>query len=198
MTDVERFSERFGFAPTDREITIYRDAPQELRDATLVIAYEAGMRPSRLRELICRTLRTRRDSQNWSEGNVEWENEQLIDGCEWYEVYEIIEKIHNTDEDKFFESGEGKGREYFANEINKFFQKSGIGWQLVDAQLQIRGAESFETSVGDAKMPLSQLAVTPLSVSYSKQFQTCRGYPSLTRLGRSNTQSQLLSALLVT
>lgn len=73
MGEVERFSERFGFAPTDREITIYHDAPRELRDATLAIAYQAGLRPSRLRDLICTVLRRRPDRDNWSDGNIECE-----------------------------------------------------------------------------------------------------------------------------
>ncbi|HXL80644.1 MAG TPA: hypothetical protein VN951_07180 [Pyrinomonadaceae bacterium] len=152
MGEAEKFSERFGFAPRDREITIYRDAPQELRDATLAIAYEAGLSPNRLRELICGALRKRPDtSNNWSDGNVRWENGDLIDNCEWYEVYEIIEKIYHTDEGAFFERENGKGSEYFAAEINKIFRKFGIGWQLLSGQLQIRGAESFEAAVSEAK-----------------------------------------------
>jgi hypothetical protein len=154
MSELERFSERYGFAPTDREITIYHAAPQALRDATLAIANEAGLHPAVVRQLVCGVLRTRPDSQNFSPGNIECENGQLIDGCEWYEVYEIIEKIYDTDEGKFFESSNGKGRAYFATEINRFFQKSGIGWQLVDGRLQIRGAESFEAAVAEAKTAL--------------------------------------------
>lgn len=76
---------------------------------------------------------------------------QLIDGCAWYEVYEIIEKIYHADDGRLFEGGTGQGSEYFGREINKCFQKSGIGWQLVDGQLQIRGAESFELAVSEAK-----------------------------------------------
>lgn len=168
MSGDKKFSERFGFAPAEREITIQNDAPPELRDATLVIASEAGLRPHTLRELICNALRTRPDPQNWSAGNVEAENGQLIHGCEWFEVYDIIERIYATDAAKFFESGSGKGAEYFADEINKFFVKSGIGWQLADGQLQIRDLSPLRSQLTMQKTRLNQVIALLLAMKFIK------------------------------
>lgn len=125
MNDTQRFSERFGFAPAEKAITIQHEAPPELRDATLAIAYEAGFGASSLRNLICRALRKRPDPNNWSTGNVEFENGQLIDDCEWYEVYEIIERIYNTDEARFFERSDEKERNISAKRLTGFFKSLG-------------------------------------------------------------------------
>jgi hypothetical protein len=155
MSEARRFSERFGYAPEDAEITVQHDAPSELRGAVPVIAYESGLSPAPLRLLICRVLRTRPDQSNWSEyPNIAGEVECLIDNCQWYEVYEIIEEIYQVllsgDEASFVETEERRS-EHFSREINKFFLKAGIGWQLIAGQLQIRGAESFEKVLHQAR-----------------------------------------------
>ena len=154
MSERRRFSERFGYAPEDVEIRVQHDAPRELREALPVIAYECGLSPLPLRQLICQVLRTRPDPNNWSEyPNVAGEVEYLIDNCQWYEVYEIIEEVYrdlaSRDEAGFVDL-ESRRSESFSRELNKFFRKSGIGWQLIDGQLQIRGAESFEEAVRQA------------------------------------------------
>lgn len=95
MENNKKFSERFGFdASTSKEITIRNDAPSQLRDVVISIAYEAGFTPNPLRQLICRVLRERPDPSNWSEyPNIAQEVEQLIDNCEWFKVYDVIEEI---------------------------------------------------------------------------------------------------------
>lgn len=148
MNGIQKFSERHGFVPTENEITIQHDAPDELRNAIIQIAYEAGFSPSPLRTLICRILRKRPDPNNWSEyPNIEWEVEALLDNCEWYEVYDIIEEIYSelkARESNPFNQDEKFMSEHFLSELNKYFIKNGIGWQLIEGQLQIRGTESFE------------------------------------------------------
>lgn len=144
MNQEKRFSERFGYTPPDSEITIRYGAPHELRGIILEIAYEVGLSPYPMRNLICRLLRKRPDSSNWSEyPNIAYEVENLIDLCEWFEVYDIIEEIYKTLtlRDKKYEA------ENFSRELNDYFRKVGIGWQLIDGQLQIRGSEAFEDAV---------------------------------------------------
>lgn len=106
MSDRQRFSERHGYASSEAEITIRNDAPHELRGVILEIAYEAGLSPSPLRDLVCRVLRKRPDQNNWSEyPNIADEVEYLVDHCQWFEVYDIIEGIYQT-----LQRREGRGR----------------------------------------------------------------------------------------
>ncbi len=63
----------------------------------------------------------------------------LLSSCDWYIVYDIIETII----DKLKQSE----KENFSNEINEYFITNGIGWKIVDGQIETRGDEVFETSV---------------------------------------------------
>ena len=67
MDTHDRFSKRHGYAPPDSEISIRQDAPHDLRGVILQIAYEAGLSPKPMRELVCRVLRERPNPDNWSE-----------------------------------------------------------------------------------------------------------------------------------
>lgn len=152
-----RFSERYGLDPVDVEITIRNDAPRDLRDAVVSIAYECNFRPKTLRTLVCRVLRVREDQSNWSEyPNIDGEVRQHLDACVWYDVYNIIEAIYMD------LAGPGsvmRRSEFvmkFSSEINRFFQMKGIGWQLVEGQVLVRGHESFEQQLDSAEELLSE------------------------------------------
>lgn len=157
-----RFSERHGFAPAEVEITVRHDAPDGLRGVVLSIAYECGLSPKPLRGLVCRVLRTRPDSGNWSEWpNVAEEVEGLVDGCEWFEVYDIIEAVHDSLQrldERGVEDGPRAAR--FTREMNAYFRKAGIGWQLVDGRLEVRGPETFEETVKAARDALAKTGRT--------------------------------------
>ena len=160
MTDSDRFSRRHGFEPRDREIRVRQDAPQDLREAVVQIAYESGAEPFHVRSVFCRVLRKRPDPNNWSDPNVAPEIDALISSCEWYEVYDIIEAIWRdlpeVDKERWEEKGKEPARDHFTRELNLYFSKEGIGWQLVDGQIQIRGPETFERDVRAAHAVLSK------------------------------------------
>jgi hypothetical protein len=153
MAPRQPFSERHGYAPPDAEIKIRQDAPYDLRGVVVDLAYESGFSPSPLRALICRVLRTRADSGNWSEWpNIDGEVRQLVDSADWHEVYDIVEAIA---ESLVRRQTEGAGSreprpEHFAAEINKYFRRNGIGWQLQDGEVRVRGPEAFEGAVRTA------------------------------------------------
>src|SRR5581483_11096369 len=108
---MERFSERHGHTPPDADITVRHEAPYELRGVVANLAYECGMKPHGLRSLVCRVLQAREDPGNWSPyPNVDNEARELIDGAEWYGVYDIIEAIAGTVSD----------RVRFEDEMNKY------------------------------------------------------------------------------
>lgn len=148
------FSERFGFEPSDTEIST-RDAPVELRSSFVDIAYEAGLAPRSLRAIVCRVLIEAPDPNNWSEyPNIDEEVRRTLGDAPWYEVYNVIEAVsHELPATAMFPpsfpGGEPRrsGYAYFEERINRLFRKKGIGWKLVNRQLEYRGTEGVETAL---------------------------------------------------
>jgi hypothetical protein len=149
----EPFSKRFGFRKRDEPpITIREDAPSELRSVVVDLAYECGANPQVLRPWVCRVLKTRPDSNNWSEfPNIDREIRGLLDDAQWYQIYDAIEAIGTKLSDKPFEY---RG-DQFETELNDYFVAKGIGWKLADGVLETRGAEGFELALAEATEVLS-------------------------------------------
>lgn len=137
----ESFSERYGYKPKEKKITVRHSAPDELRYVIADIAYSSGFSPEPLRKIVCRVLRKRPDPSNWSEfPNIDDEIRGLLDSCEWYQVYDVIEAIYHL----------GGDSEKFKDEINSYFKAEGIGWQIIDGKIEVRGEEGFETAIKEA------------------------------------------------
>lgn len=136
---MDRFSSRHGYSRPDSEITIRHDAPTELRDALVTIAYRCGFKPTGLRKLLCEILFRGPDLNNWTEfPNVDGEVRQLLEDLEWYEVYDFIEAL----------VGIGNHSEApLEDELNRCFRRMGVGWQLIHGRLEVRGSEAFEITV---------------------------------------------------
>jgi hypothetical protein len=146
----EKFSRRLGYKQQEKEITIREDAPYDLRGVIINIAYESELRPGSLRGIICKVLRKRPNQSNWSEfPNIDGEVHDLIDKCEWYHVYDIIEAIYAT------LSNRGGEQEAFETKINDYFKQEGIGWQLVNGLIDYRGPEEFESTVSETEQVLA-------------------------------------------
>lgn len=146
-----RFSERHRYAPTDIPISIRGDAPFDLRGMLADFAYEAGLRPTSLRSIVCRALMIPPSSDNWSEyPNMDLEVRGDLRDCHWYEVYDVIEAISRA-----LRAREGgtrgvdqeSGDQKFTRLLNELFIRKGIGWQLVDGRIEVRGPEIFEVLV---------------------------------------------------
>ena len=115
------------------------------------LAYECGFRPKTLRPVVCRALRKRQDENNWSEyPNIDTEVHSLIDECEWYRVYDVLEAIAGT----MREGSASYEHEKFEAELNDYFVENGIGWKLADGRIEVRGTEVFEQSVRKAESEL--------------------------------------------
>ena len=99
MQDKENqpFSKRFGHVGKNQEITVREDAPENFRYAVIAIVRKnLYLSSSILREIVCQVLQIRPDKEhNWGEPNISNEVEGLMDSCEWYRVYDIIEAIHS-------------------------------------------------------------------------------------------------------
>lgn len=155
-----KFSTRHGFQGADAEITITRDAPEDLRAVLVDIAYEAGLTPHTMRDTVCRVLRVREDRGNWSPfPNVDSEVRRHLDSCEWFEVYDVIEAtyshlLEHVEPPQYSEQAQLRPA-HFKEEMNSFLRRRGIGWQLVNLELQVRGAEGFQAAVASATSTLN-------------------------------------------
>jgi hypothetical protein len=161
VTGMTKFSDRHGYQPDDAEITVRLEAPHELRAVVVDIAYESGLTPHQMRTLVCRALRTRQDPNNWSAfPNVDNELRRNLDDCEWYEVYDVVEAVY--DQLRAAPTGKHQGREaaYFEAEINKYFRRKGIGWQLAEGIIETRGAEGFERALSQVRTELTEASRT--------------------------------------
>ena len=113
-----------------------------------------------MRAIVCSTLRVRENPGNWSAyPNVDGEVREHLDSCEWYQVYDIIEGTYR-ELVASLRSGTGSGErparpEHFEHELNGVFRRDGIGWQLADGQVQVRGTEAFEDTVRQANAALA-------------------------------------------
>jgi|LauGreDrversion4_2_1035121.scaffolds.fasta_scaffold09165_5 hypothetical protein len=143
MSNKDTFSRRHGLLPLkEKEITIREDAPRELRGFVQMAFYNLNKKPSDLRKITSRVLRTPPDNINWSEfPNIQSEVSQHLESCEWYVVYDIIEAI--------IEKLNPVEQEQFINEVNDHFVANGIGWKIVNGQIETRGDEVFETAVNN-------------------------------------------------
>lgn len=149
-----RFSDRIGARGLGPEISIREDAPAELRSVLVDIAYEAGLDPHNLRSLVCRVLRRRADPGNWSAfPNVDGELRDYVETCQWYEVYDIAEAIYS-------DIAPSKQADVFAAELNEYFSRRGIGWQLNEGAIAVRGPESFEISLLEARQTLDAMGLS--------------------------------------
>ena len=174
-----RFSERHGYSPNDAEITVRLDAPDELRDIIVDIAYESDLTPHTLRTIVCRLLRKREDPSNWSPfPNVDSEVRLNIGSCEWYRVYDIIEAIY----ERLSASNNEKGAEYFEKEINSYFRQAGIGWQLLEGKIETRGSEAFEHALVEASTELAETGRTTAANEIHQAIADLsrRPYPDIT------------------
>lgn len=165
------FSARHGYV-SPKEIAIREDAPNGLRFVVVETARELGWEPSDLRSLLCRVLRLAPDRSNWSEyPNILGEVNNLIERCEWFKVYDIIEALHS----KMAEADDRRGEEHaprFAEAINRLFLEEGIGWKLADSLIVTRGDEAFETIVTGAQARL-QASGRPTAAKHIKAALEC-------------------------
>lgn len=132
-----RFSSRNNYKSKEIPIQTREEAPTELQEFIIQTAYHLGLSPKPLRKIICRILRKSPDQNNWSEyPNIDTENHELLQSCEWFYVYDLIEELY-----QFFK---GKERNQFQEDLNNFFRSNGIGWQLSDGEIKFRGDDEFE------------------------------------------------------
>jgi hypothetical protein len=156
-----RFSSRLGFGAIEKEIVIREDAPLGLRQFIVQEIYGLSYAPSYARGIICKTLRVAPDRSNWSEyPNIDIEVNQLIEECQWYFVYDIIEA--------FFQAIEEKHRNQFQDDVNVYFKQNGIGWKLENGLIEYRGDNRFESGLKEARQNLGEVGLQTAQMEISE------------------------------
>lgn len=151
----ERFSKRYGIGSAEKEITIRYAAPDELRYfvATLLLQFYKGTL-KQVRSILCTTAMISPDPSNWGENDfMKSEIESIIESCNWYRVYEIIEVGYEKIVKEEY-------KEEFENSINEFFVEYGIGWRMENGELLIRGNESFEEEISATSSTLKDAGLS--------------------------------------
>lgn len=133
MNNKEPFSERYGYK--NKGILIYEDAPESVRVGIREILANLGLRsPIDQRDLICRALRKRPDPGNWSEYNIDNEVDNLIHDIEWYEFYDMCEKITAL-------------KPEIEDSFNVLFQEEYIGYKMTDGYIEKVGSKEFDEAI---------------------------------------------------
>jgi hypothetical protein len=148
------FSQRQGV--TRPEITIREAAPEELRrwllGAVLSMGYSAGY----MRSIVIRVIATLPDQHGSDDAGILAGLQALVESCEWFKVYDLIEAFHNFFLRQDSRYAGGHLARDFAGAVNTFFIDSGIGWQLVDGEIVARGNQAFEGTVKTAIAALEE------------------------------------------
>lgn len=110
------------------------------------------MTPTVMREAICCVLLIPPDQYNWSDYPNIWEEvNTLIDGCEWFKVYDIAEALYSA-----FRGQYAGTAALFEERLNDYFREHGIGWQMVDGEIVYRGSDTFADATQEAASVLAQ------------------------------------------
>jgi hypothetical protein len=159
----DTFSKRHGYDSGAPPISVREDAPAFFRFALAGLFWEVQLSSGDARRIVCHVLRRVPIRDNWSDGNISDEVESLISDCDWWKVYDVIEAIWkelSTGTDSIHVDP-GPPPKYervgivFARRVNELLVESGIGWQLQQGKIQLRGDGAFERSVKGAALALA-------------------------------------------
>ena len=154
----EPFSSQQGHRPLPEQATVREDVPRELRDAILMLAKAAGMRPSVIRDVICGVLLVVPDPSNWSEHPNIWDEVVwLMDDAPGDKVHGIVEALYATLVAS--RRRDSRSAPEFARGLNDFLAENGIGWELIDghitekptASMAIQSGETASETIGRAR-----------------------------------------------
>jgi hypothetical protein len=150
------FSQRHGLGRPEPEITVMHDAPRFIRRGIIDVIMSRGMSLSEIKYIICGVL----DEENEISYGRSDTTDQIINlmmNAEWYEVYDICEKLFDG-----YSELEDKRRDYsgsaleYQKSLNRFFVKNGVGWLMQDGRLLARTSEVFSKAIADAAKDASE------------------------------------------
>ena len=151
----ERFSKRIGININSKPIVVRYDVPEELRHflSNLLLQMNHGTLKS-LRGIVCKAAMIAPDPSNWGENEfMRFEIGDIIERCEWYRVYEIIEVAYERVVSK-------EDKQEYEDIINEYFMEKGIGWKMERGELTVRGEDAFESDIASTRKSLSDAGLT--------------------------------------
>jgi hypothetical protein len=144
----QSFSDRHGYQAEEAEITIREDAPPDVRAGIITLGYAAGLTPNGMRRAVCDVLLKRPDIEhNWGQSNIEQEVNSLVDDAPWFRIYDIAEKLYAVLREADY-SGTNSGE--YERRLNQFFRETGVGWQMEEGRVVVRGSEAFTLATQEA------------------------------------------------
>jgi hypothetical protein len=101
-----------------------------------------------------------------------------MNGCEWFQVHDFIEALYAHVAENDSKTAEFGGRAgQFTAAVNRLFVEQGIGWQLVDGQIDMRGTEAFEAALGGATAALETSGRTTAATHLHEALQALSRRP---------------------
>lgn len=143
----QNFSSREGISSTPVAITMRYGEPEGLRTYLCDTLLERlGLEPTETLSVIAGILRVS-TQENWSPKYIKNEVRSLLtdtNNCPWNKLYDIIERFYEK------LGGDRAKQHQFKEEVNGYFHKHGIGWELEDGQVMRRGDDDFEQGYKEA------------------------------------------------
>ena len=156
------FSKRHGY--TRQKIIARESAPKQLRSDILFAIHELGDPGGANLYGLCGWLEPilKRSLDSLFSSKFE----KVLMECPWFRFYDCVEGTSRffTERSLNF-SPRAEEAKRFEEQVNSALEENGVGWKLVEGQLQIRGDEGFEKSFQSA---LDNLEARGLSVAHSE------------------------------
>ena len=125
------------------EITIRFDAPTELREWLFCLIKRLKYSIKSFRDIVCQMSYQTANPNQWGENSyMEEEIRELLDNCQWNNIYDIIEETYRQIPMDI--------KEDYTSSLNDFFYNKGYGWKLENGQVLSRGDGAFEESISSA------------------------------------------------
>jgi len=93
MCALDSFPDRFKLRKA-QPVTNREEAPATVRYGIYSLVSAAGLKPFRLRRVLCRRLLLKENTQVVDGHRILAEVEEMLAKCHWYEVYALIEDVY--------------------------------------------------------------------------------------------------------
>jgi hypothetical protein len=109
----------------------------------------------------------------------------LLEGCEWFRVYDLLEAVYRNllaHQNRLTASSTPYSTGEFAEDLNALFEENGIGWKMENGLILARGTEAFEVVIRQASPALQSVGMQTSSDELHKAIQDLsqRPVPDLT------------------
>lgn len=121
------------------------DAPGNVRHGIFRIVSAAGLQPFQLRRVLCNRLLARETAQIVADHQVLAEIEKMLAECLWYHVYEFVEDVYAD-----LAAKRANLADEYSARINVYFAETGVGWEMQNGRLQVRGGAGLDRALQSA------------------------------------------------